>query len=535
MKSEKQLTTEEQYSQEYAKRLDLDYISLLDFVVPSELFEILSVSYAVKLHVVPYRKEGETLFVVVSDLSDLDREKKLQTITGCKIHFLISSAKDIEIALRRSESSVKLLEHVSRAFESDITIDEDTVPIEQVLNTEDIDERDPASVVQLINSIILAALQRKASDIHIESSEQSLSIKYRIDGVLYFATKSLGKKFHTPLVTRLKVMSELDIAEKRIPQDGRFKLSVNHRAVDFRVSILPTSHGEDVVIRILDKMSLTDALKNLSINYLGLDDEIVKQLRRAICEPYGLVLITGPTGSGKTTTLYAALTELNDGEVKIITVEDPVEYQIPGITQVQVNEKKQLTFARGLRSILRHDPDKIMVGEIRDSETAKIAIQSALTGHLVFTSVHANNTFDVIDRLYHMDLDVHSIVSALNCVLAQRLVRKICSSCKKKIHIDDKYLEFSGLDPEKYRHQDWYEGEGCDACYYTGYAGRSAIAEFLKITPRMRDVLLKHSSTLELRKIAYEEGMLPFRKAGIAKALAGETSLKEVNRVIFIE
>lgn len=520
---------------DYAQKLGMDYVKLDGFIIEPSLFEVLPASHAAKLHAIPYKMEDNTLYVATYTPQDIELKKKLTTLTGCQISLMVGNEEAIKATLKRSESSSKILEHVSRAYESANDIGEDTLPLDQVVNMEDIDERDTATIIPLINSIILAALQRRASDIHIESSASGVAIKYRIDGVLYHATEQLSRQFHTPLITRLKVMSELDIAEKRIPQDGRFKLSVQQRNVDFRISVLPSTYGEDVVIRILDQASIAEEFKQLNIDYLGLSPEISKHLRKSIHEPYGLVLITGPTGSGKTTTLYSALTELNTGEEKIITIEDPVEYQLAGITQIPVNEKKQLTFAKGLRSILRHDPDKIMVGEIRDSETAKIAIQSALTGHLVFTTLHANNCFDVIGRLKNMEIDVYSVVSALNCVMAQRLVRKICPHCKEKIKIDQEYLEFSGLYDDAYTRHTWYDGKGCDKCYHTGYLGRSAVAEFLNLTPALRDMLLNHSSLSAIQEKAVQDGMTPFRQAAIAKAMAGETSLKEINRVIFME
>ena len=292
-------------------------------------------------------------------------------------------------------------------------------------------------------------MQRRASDIHIETRDREVVIKYRIDGVLYQAMEPIDKKFHSTIISRIKVMSELDISEKRIPQDGRFKLRIKGRTVDFRVSIMPSVHGEDAVIRILDKESMGEEFRQLSLDICGFARRELKRVRRLIKEPYGMVLVTGPTGSGKTTTLYAALSEIRNEEDKIITIEDPVEYQLPGITQIPVNEKKGLTFARGLRSILRHDPDKIMVGEIRDEETAQIAVQSALTGHLVFTTVHANNVVDVLGRFLNMGIEPYNFVSAMNCILAQRLVRLVCPSCKRKVVPSKQLLEESGFDPDQ--------------------------------------------------------------------------------------
>jgi len=353
--------------------------------------------------------------------------------------------------------------------------------------------------------------------------------------VLYPATETLDRRHHGALISRLKVMAELDIAEKRVPQDGRFKLRMRERDIDFRISVLPSVFGEDIVIRILDKSSITQGLRDLRLESLGMSAEVLRRFRRAVHEPYGMVLITGPTGSGKTTTLYAALSELNAGEEKIITIEDPVEYQLDNVVQIPVNEKKGLTFVRGLRSILRHDPDKIMVGEIRDAETAQIAVQSALTGHLVFTTVHANNAFDVIGRFSHMGIDVYSFVSALNCVMAQRLIRLCCAQCRRTAPVAAELLESSGLDPKAYASHRFVEGAGCDHCNGTGYRGRAAITELLNLSPRVRQMILERRPAVDLQRAAVEDGMVTLRQCALAKAIAGETTLREINRVTFVE
>src|SRR6266536_503356 len=330
-------------------------------------------------------------------------------------------------------------------------------------------------------------------------------------------------------------MSELDISERRIPQDGRFKLRVRGRTIDFRVSIMPTVHGEDAVIRILDKESANAEFKSLNLDILGFDIETKKKLRKFIREPYGMVLVTGPTGSGKTTTLYAALSEIKSVEDKIITIEDPVEYQLKGITQIPINEKKGLTFARGLRSILRHDPDKIMVGEIRDSETAQIAINSALTGHLVFTTVHANNVLDVLGRFLNMGVEAYQFVSALNCVLAQRLVRTICHHCKRPTKVTRALLEESGLDPALMQTHTFHEGLGCIECGGTGYKGRMAICELLDLSDRIREMILEKRPASEIRKAARDEGMRFLRESAVERVLEGSTTLREINKVTFVE
>src|SRR5205085_1779478 len=392
-------------------------------------------------------------------------------------------------------------------------------------------------IIRLVDTTILTALQQRASDIHIETRDESVCIKFRIDGVLTQAMPPIGKEHHSTIISHVKVMSELDIAERRVPQDGRFRVryGMPARAIDFRVSIMPTIHGENAVLRVLDKESMSEKFKNLTLDVVGFDEEDLRRFRRYISEPYGMVLVTGPTGSGKTTTLYAALNEIKTEEDKIVTIEDPVEYQIRGVTQIPVNEKKGLTFARGLRSILRHDPDKIMVGEIRDTDTAQIAIQSALTGHLVFTTVHANNVVDVIGRFLNMGVEPYNFVSALNCILAQRLVRVICDSCKKQVHYTDEHMEASGLDPKKWQGVAFYEGEGCIECSGTGYKGRTAIHELLDLTDRIREMILEKKPSSEVRKAAREEGMQFLRESALEKVRAGITTLKEINKVTFIE
>jgi type IV pilus assembly protein PilB len=347
--------------------------------------------------------------------------------------------------------------------------------------------------------------------------------------------KPINKEHHSTIISRIKVMSELDIAERRVPQDGRFRVRYNGRAIDFRVSIMPSIHGEDAVLRVLDKESMSEKFHKLTLDVVGFSDDDIRRFRRYIHEPYGMVLVTGPTGSGKTTSLYAALNEIKTDEDKIITIEDPVEYQIRGVTQIPVNEKKGLTFARGLRSILRHDPDKIMVGEIRDAETAQIAIQSALTGHLVFTTVHANNVVDVIGRFLNMGVEPYNFVSALNCILAQRLVRIICEYCKKEVRYDDELLEQSGLDLNEWRDRPFYEGVGCIECSGTGFRGRTAIHELLDLTDRIREMILDRKPSSEIRKAAQQEGMHFLRESALDKVRTGVTTLKEINKVTFIE
>lgn len=524
--------SQEQLAESIAEQSGLPYVNLDDFIIPSDLYQLIPVAQAYRLRSIPYAETNGVLQAVVSDPFDPTLIDKLERLSGMHVEILVSSQEAVTTVLKRSESSSELLKDASEDFKL-ILVKETDEGTEETVTVEDDDKASP--VIKLVNRILMDALQKRSSDIHIEVYESELAVKYRIDGVLYPATGTLDPKHHRAMVSRLKVMAELDIAEKRIPQDGRFKLRLSGRDIDFRVSILPSVYGEDVVIRILDKSSISDGVKQLNLDGLGFDCETLDKLRRSISEPYGMVLITGPTGSGKTTTLYGALSEINGGEEKIITIEDPVEYQLKGIVQIPVNEKKGLTFSKGLRSILRHDPDKIMVGEIRDSDTVQIAVQSALTGHLVFTTVHANNAFDVIGRLSHMGVDVYSFVSALNCVMAQRLVRKICPKCKKGSKPTEDELLRSGFNPADCAEHTWYEGAGCEYCGGTGYRGRDAIAELLVLTPKIREMIVNRHSIMDLERVAKEEGMTTLRQSAIKKALAGETTLREINRVTFVE
>jgi type II secretory ATPase GspE/PulE/Tfp pilus assembly ATPase PilB-like protein len=407
---------------------------------------------------------------------------------------------------------------------------DENISIEKLTSEEDL-----SPIIRLVDTTIFTALERRASDIHIETYDDSVLIKYRIDGVLQAAMAPIAKEHHTTILSRIKVMSELDIAERRVPQDGRFRVRYKGRLIDFRVSIMPTVHGENAVLRVLDKESMSEKFKRLTLDVVGFAEDDLKRFRRYIREPYGMVLVTGPTGSGKTTTLYAALNEIKSDEDKIITIEDPVEYQIRGITQIPVNEKKGLTFARGLRSILRHDPDKILVGEIRDQETAQIAINSALTGHLVFTTVHANNVLDVLGRFVNMGVEVYNFVSALNCILAQRLVRTICEYCVHTVHYSDETLVESGMELKEWRDFPFREGAGCIECGGTGYRGRTAIHELLDLTDSIREIILEKKPTSEIRKLAQHEGMHFLRESALDRVRRGLTTLKEINKVTFIE
>jgi type IV pilus assembly protein PilB len=407
---------------------------------------------------------------------------------------------------------------------------EEAISVERITR-----DTEGSPVIRLVETTLLNALERRASDIHIETRDNEVALKYRIDGVLHPAMAPLAKEWHAAIISRIKVMSELDIAERRIPQDGRFRVHYKGRSIDFRVSIMPSIHGEDAVLRILDKESLSEKFRSLSLDVVGFSDPELTKYRRYIREPYGMILVTGPTGSGKTTTLYAALSEIKSEEDKIVTIEDPVEYQIRGVTQIQVNEKKGLTFARGLRSILRHDPDKIMVGEIRDLETAQIGIQSALTGHLVFTTVHANNVVDVIGRFLNMGVEAYNFVSALNCILAQRLVRVICENCKQKVRYAREVLDEAGLAHQEWLDFDFYEGVGCVECHGTGFRGRTAICELLDLSDRIREMIVDKKPTSEIKRAAHNEGMRFLREGGLEKVRSGTTTLRELNKVTFIE
>ncbi len=523
----------ERVAQALAEQFALRYVDLSGFTVSPELFARLPAAQAYALGAVPYRVDGSAIEVAVSDPYDLALPERLEQVTGARVELVLASAAAIQSVLRRSQGTAEVLRDVSEDFRL-VMVKETEEGREETVSLEKLG--DVASpVVRLINTLLLDAIAKRASDIHIETYEGGISTKYRVDGVLYPAIDTLDRRHHGAFVSRLKVMAELDIAEKRVPQDGRFKLRLGARDIDFRISIIPAVFGEDVVIRILDKSAITQGMRALRLESLGMSPDVLKKFRRAVREPYGMVLITGPTGSGKTTSLYAALSELDAGEEKVITIEDPVEYQLEGIVQIPVNEKKGLTFARGLRSVLRHDPDKIMVGEIRDPETAQIAVQSALTGHLVFTTVHANNAFDVIGRFTHMGVDVYSFVSALNCVMAQRLVRLVCPQCRREVRADDALLELSGLDPERHRGHAWFEGAGCAACNGTGYRGRAAITEFLDLSVRVRQMIMERRPAAELQETAIREGMTTLRQSAVAKALAGETTLREINRVTFVD
>ena len=532
------VTTPEDYSEEIARarkvaeRYHVEFVDMDEFRIDQELFRSIPADLMLRYGFVPHRREGKSLVIVVSDPTDLPMIDELGIVLGTPIKVTVGAPSAIQSILKKSESSQRVLEDATEGFQLKVVKEDDTG--EENLTVDRLTS-DTSPVIRLVDSTVFTAIQRRASDIHIETGDDAVYVKYRIDGVLQPAMRPIAKEFHSPIISRIKVMAELDIAEKRVPQDGRFRMRMPGKTIDFRVSIMPSVYGEDAVIRILDKESISEQFTELKLDILGFPEQEMRRFRKYIREPYGMVLVTGPTGSGKTTTLYAALSEIKSIEDKVITIEDPVEYQLRGITQIPINEKKGLTFARGLRSILRHDPDKIMVGEIRDPETAQIAIQSALTGHLVFTTVHANNVVDVLGRFLNMGVEPYQFVSALNCVLAQRLVRLICTHCKRPTKIEMKLLEESAMDPALAQKHQFYEGAGCIECGGTGFKGRTAICELLDLSDRIREMILDRRPNSEVKKAAHEEGMRFLRESAIEKVLHGLTTLREINKVTFVE
>src|SRR6266704_23009 len=472
-------SSEEEAARALAERYRLEYVDVASFAPDPEILKSVPVDLMFRYNFLPYRREEGRLILVMADPTDIPVVDELSHLLQTPVQPAVGTPSAIQEALKRGQGTTRVLEQASESFKIQLLHDDD-------------------------------------------NGDEVLSIdKIQAD--------------QSPIISLIKVMAELDIAEKRVPQDGRFRVKIRGRSIDFRVSVMPSVHGEDAVIRILDKESLSKQFASLRLDVLGFDEEELRRFRRFIREPYGMVLVTGPTGSGKTTTLYAALSEIKTEEDKIITIEDPVEYQLKGVTQIPVNEKKGLTFARGLRSILRHDPDKIMVGEIRDAETADIAIQSALTGHLVFTTVHANNVIDVLGRFLNMKIEPYNFVSALNCVQAQRLVRTICTHCKRKVKASKELLLESGLDPVAYGEVLFYEGAGCMECGGTGYKGRTAICELLDVSDSIRELILSRRSSADIKRAAREEGMVFLRESAVNKALGGKTTLQEINKVTFVE
>jgi len=525
---------EQERGRRLAERYRCAFVDLRDQRIDPDLFRSIPAELMFRYNFVPLEAHDHALAIAVSDPSQLLQNDELALLLGKKLQIKVATSSQISDLLKRTEQSQRVLDQATEGFTLQVVGDEEesdeNISMEKLTRDTGV-----SPVVRLVDTVIFTALERRASDIHIETGNTEVNVKYRIDGVLQQAMAPLDKEWHATILSRVKVMSELDIAERRVPQDGRFRVRYKGRFIDFRVSIMPSIHGEDAVLRVLDKETLSEKFRNLTLDVVGFAPSELHQLRRYIREPYGMVLVTGPTGSGKTTTLYAAINEIKSEEDKFVTIEDPVEYQVRGITQIPVNEKKGLTFARGLRSILRHDPDKIMVGEIRDHETAQIAIQSALTGHLVFTTVHANNVTDVIGRFINMGVEPYNFVSALNCILAQRLVRVICESCKRPVKYSPQQLQELGLDPKEWSSTPVYEGAGCLECGGTGYHGRTAICELLDLSDRIREMIIDRRPTSEIKRVAREDGMMFLRDSGLAKVRAGVTTIREINKVTFVE
>src|SRR5437667_2061667 len=522
-------------AQTLAARYRCEYVDLREGSIDHELFRSIPVDLMFRYNFVPLHAQNGSLDIALADPRNLGMIDELALLLGKKLRVKVTTLSQISDLLKKTEQSQRVLEEVTEGFTLDVVGDEENQDETLSIDRLSAADSDIAPVIKLVDTTIFNALERRASDIHIESRDQEVVIKYRIDGVLHYAMPPIAKDWHTTIISRIKVMSELDIAERRVPQDGRYGVRYKGRLIDFRVSIMPTIHGEDAVLRVLDKESMSEKFSKLSLEVVGFSENDLTKFRRYISEPYGMVLVTGPTGSGKTTTLYAALSEIKNDEDKIITIEDPVEYQLRGITQIPVNEKKGLTFARGLRSILRHDPDKVMVGEIRDEETAQIAVQAALTGHLVFTTVHANNVVDVLGRFLNMKVELYNFVSALNCILAQRLVRKICTHCREVAQITPEQFVEAGLDPAAMSKQVFYEGKGCLECNGTGFHGRMAIAELLDLSDRIRGLILERRPAADIKKAAKEEGMTFLREVALSKVFEGSTTLKEINKVTFVD
>jgi type II secretory ATPase GspE/PulE/Tfp pilus assembly ATPase PilB-like protein len=511
-----------------AERYSYPFVDLSGFREDVSLWQQVPMDYILRYRFVPLREERGRLSIAVAHPENYREMDELERALGRPIELSVASSDQIDEILARNRSSSFLLDKASQELRLETGAEEEDGEGES-----DEGEEATSPIIKLVHSLLVNGIERRASDIHVETKQDQVLLKYRIDGVLYPAMDAVDRQHHSAIVSRLKVMAELDVAERRVPQDGRFQLRIRRRPIDFRVSIMPSIYGEDVVVRILDKESISEQFHELRLDLLGIPSREMRRFRKFIHEPYGMVLVTGPTGSGKTTTLYAALSEIASPEQKIVTIEDPVEYRIPHITQVPVNEKKGLTFARGLRSILRHDPDTIMVGEVRDPETATIAVQAALTGHLVFTTVHANNAFDVIGRFLHMGVEPYNFVSALNCVMAQRLVRRVCEGCREKVQPTAEELELSGLGAKKI--ETFHSGRGCYQCHGTGFRGRTAVCELLSFSDRLRQLVLDRRSSAELKQAAREEGMVPLREHALEQVAGGITTLGDINKVTFVE
>lgn len=510
-----------------ALRYPVASMATLAGLVPA--FEVISFAEAGRRQALAMRDRESRWYAVITNPFERSLQVWLEARMPEEYTLLLAHPADLAALLARSEGEQRALDSVdaSAGGQRSRGEREDELSLSRIAES-------ASPVVKLVHSTLYDALKTGASDIHLETTPDGLVVKYRIDGVLNRAAQASGIDVAHQAISRIKVMAELDIAERRVPQDGRFRVHVEGRDVDFRASIMPSVHGEDAVLRVLDRQALTEQLQALSLEQLGFDTHTLTRFRKLCQEPYGMVLVTGPTGSGKTTTLYAALTEINHGRDKIITIEDPVEYQLPGVLQIPVNEKKGLTFARGLRSILRHDPDKIMVGEIRDSETAQIAVQSALTGHLVLSTVHANNVFDVIGRFLQLGVDGYSLVSALNGVLAQRLVRVNCPHCSRPASPSRQLIEDSGLTPEQMASYRFMAGSGCGHCRGSGYKGRKALAELMILNDELRELIVNRAPLRQIKQAALAAGTRNLRESALEWVARGDTTLEEINRVTFV-
>ena len=508
-----------------AQAFDYRMLTRDDLARLEPAFELLPPAEATR-RVCLLARSGRKLLAVIADPFDADTRSWLEVRVPQALEWVLAPRAEIASYIARHEQSLRALDAAVAGNTSEGSANGavDNLSLASI-------SQDSSPIVKLVHSTLYDALRAGASDVHLETLANGLVVRYRIDGVLVQMASVTGAEVSEQVISRIKVMAELDISERRVPQDGRFKVAIDGRAIDFRVSIIPSVFGEDAVLRILDKQSLTEKVHGLTLDSLGFDSETVSQLRRLSSLPYGMLLVTGPTGSGKTTTLYAAISETQTGQDKIVTIEDPVEYQLPGVLQIPVNEKKGLTFARGLRSILRHDPDKIMVGEIRDPETAQIAIQSALTGHLVFTTVHANNVFDVMGRFVHMGVDTYSFVAALSAILAQRLVRIVCEQCADSYTPSRRLLEESQLEVSSHVAYEFRVGRGCKHCRGTGYRGRKAVGELLVLSDEIREAIIARAPVRQLKELAQRSGVRLIRQSALELARRGETTLEEVNRV----
>ena len=520
----------EQFLQQLSNALHFSAIQMKELHTLHAAFEVIPFAVAQQKECLAFYDENEQLMIVFADPFNEGLQVWATEAVKQTFSWRLAHRTDIAAFLAKHEETMHAMDGLHEAGQSSSSGADEVVAD---LSLKSINE-DTNPIIKLINSTLYDALKVGASDIHLECSNTGLAVKYRIDGVMASIGGAQGTDTADQAISRVKVMAQLDISERRIPQDGRFKVTVQGREVDFRVSIMPSVFGEDAVLRVLDRKALSEQAQGLSLQALGFDAKTISQFRKLASEPYGMVLVTGPTGSGKTTSLYAAISEVNTGHDKIITIEDPVEYQLPGVLQIPVNEKKGLTFARGLRSILRHDPDKIMVGEIRDSETAQIAVQAALTGHLVFTTVHANNVLDVIGRFMHMGVDPYNFVSAMNGIIAQRLIRGICPHCAEDDFPDEQLLEDSGITPQMAAGMRFKFAKGCGHCRGTGYKGRKAVAELLILNDELREMIVAREPIRKLKEAAKRSGMRTIRESAIEAVANGMTTLQEINRVTFV-